>query len=198
MMRRMTNLHTDIELKGLTEEQAAAIFKQGQEAVVWALLQLSALARTNDPKGDDPATPSAMVAPYRKPNAPRKGRKKKPGRKQGHKGERREAPPNIERHESHVLEQCPDCGGPLTEPRSTRTRVIEDIEIDRPIATEHTIASHYCSHCKRRVEPKVTDALPKATIGNRTVAMTSWFHYGLGTATSQVAQVLRQHLPFQD
>ncbi|GAG37163.1 unnamed protein product, partial [marine sediment metagenome] len=71
----------------LTEEKARQLYAQGPEAVVWALLKLSALARKKTDVKPDPATPSAMIAPYKKPA--RKGRRKKPGRKKGHKGERR-------------------------------------------------------------------------------------------------------------
>ena len=57
-------------LKSLTAEQAAAVYERGKEAVVWALLQLAALARSADAPAPlagaapDPSTPSAMIAPY--------------------------------------------------------------------------------------------------------------------------------------
>ena len=79
---------------GLTEEQAEAIFEQGREAVVFALLELTkqlgeqkaaALAESHE----TPATPSGMKPPYQKSNKSR-GRKKKPGRKKGHPGSRRQ------------------------------------------------------------------------------------------------------------
>ena len=52
----------------------------------------------------------------------------------------------------------------------------------------------YCPTCKKQVEPKVLDALPNCTIGNRTVTLSAWLHYGLGTTTSQIIDVLNGHL----
>ena len=40
------------------------------------------------------------------------------------------------------------------------------------------------------MEPKVTDALPKATIGNNALLLSCWLHYGLGQTISQVVSVL--------
>jgi len=37
---------------------------------------------------------------------------------------------------------------------------VEDIEKPAVVTTAHTIHSHYCPQCKKRVEPVVTDALP--------------------------------------
>jgi uncharacterized protein with PIN domain len=183
----MTDRYTTKDLLNLTEAKAQQIFAKGREATVWALLELSALAKAANvaAKGasdePDPSTPSAMVAPFKKPNTSKSRKAKKPGRKQGHmversfdsSGEHRAAPEQIDRREAHRLERCPDCGGPVSPTKaSPRRRVIEDIEQTRSTATEHSIYSHYCPHCKKRVEPKVTQALPQATIGNRTVALT--------------------------
>lgn len=49
----------------------------------------------------DPATPSGAVPVYKKPGG--KKRAKKPGRKAGHKGARREEPENVAYSEEHVL-----------------------------------------------------------------------------------------------
>ena len=186
------------DLLNLTESEARRIIAAGEETNLWALLKLSAMAKAAASSETDPSTPSAMVAPYKKTNAGKSRKAKKPGRKAGHKGERRPEPERIDRREEHLLKRCPDCGGPVSPTKAApRRRVIEDIEATRVVATEHTIHSHYCPRCHKRVEPKVTQALPKATIGNRTVALTSWLHYGLGNTTSQVAQVLNSlfHFP---
>ena len=195
---RMTDRLSNKDLLNLTESEARRIIAAGEETNLWALLKLSALAKAAASSETDPSTPSAMVAPYKKTNTGKSRKAKKPGRKAGHKGERRPEPERIDRREEHLLKRCPDCGGPVSPTKAApRRRVIEDIEATRVVATEHTIHSHYCPRCHKRVEPKVTQALPKATIGNRTVALTSWLHYGLGNTTSQVAQVLNSlfHFP---
>jgi transposase len=182
----MTTPITDLDLLNLTETQASEIFAQGKEAVTWALLKLSVLAQAKA-AGREVSKPSSQVPPYEKPAA-RKGAKKR-GQKVGHKGEHRRAPLVIDRHEEHSLGSCPECGGPVGPPCDERRRVIEDIEKSTVVTTEHTIHAHYCPHCKKRVEPRVTDALPKSTIGNRALVLSSWFHYGLGQTVSQVVAV---------
>jgi transposase len=185
----MTRQFTDKDLRNLTPEQALEIFRQGEDAVAWALLKLAALAQ-GKPKRD-PSTPSGQVPPYEKPNGKKKKkRKRKRGRKAGHEGARRKTPPDINKHEEHKLEACPECGGAVSAPYDARTRVIEDIEKSTVVVTEHTIHSHYCAACKKRVEPKVTDALPKAAIGNRALVLSSWLHYGQGQTISQIVSVL--------
>src|SRR5512135_421571 len=74
----------------LTAEQAALIFQQGQEAVVFALLTLAkqlAEKPSTAATTPDPATPSGQTPPYAKPAG--KGRAKAKGAKPGHPGHRR-------------------------------------------------------------------------------------------------------------
>jgi hypothetical protein len=47
------------------------------------------------------------------------------------------------------------------------------------------------------VEARVPDALPGHTIGNRTLVMSAWMHYGLGNTLSQVVAVFNHHLHFK-
>jgi hypothetical protein len=179
----------------LSEAQAREIYRQGEEAVVFALLSLAqqlAEQPTTPPPVVTPTTPSAMIPPYLKPKPD--GRRKRPGRKAGHPGSRRPTPePN--RRADHRLESCPDCHGPLTRTKQTRTRITEDIpEQITPVVTEHTIHRDWCPHCQKAVEPVVTDALPGATLGNRTLVLSAWLHYGLGNTLSQIVAVFNHHL----
>lgn len=180
----------------LTEEQARIICAQGPEAIVFALLRLSALARSAAQPA--PGTPSGQVPPYQKAHTPR--RKKKPGRKNGHLGAWRITPEMITHRQRHTLAACPQCGTELggKPPVATRTRIIEDIpEEIKPEITEHTIDRHWCPKCNKIVEPPVAEALPRATIGNHLLALTAWLHYGLGNTLAQIIAVLSCHLHFQ-
>jgi hypothetical protein len=185
----------------LTEEEARAIYRQGEEAVVFALLKLAKeraelAAQLGRQQGAKAATPSGMVAVYEKPSGHKRG--KKPGQKEGHPGVRREPPARIHRREEHKLDRCLKCGKELPpEPTRTRVRIVEDIPERDPVATEHTIHASYCGNCKEIVEPIVPDALPGATIGHKLVALTAWLHYGLGQTLSQIVAVLNFHLQFQ-
>lgn len=183
----------------LTAEQAALIFQQGQEAVVFALLTLAKqLAETSVrvPAGTDPSAPSGQTPAYAKPAA--KGRAKGKGAKPGHPGQRRPQPTRIDHHEKPTLSACPKCHGPVRPCRGTRTRVIEDIPADiTPVVTEHTIPRYWCPHCRVTVEPTVPDALPGSTIGLRVVVLSAWLHYLLGTTLAQILDVFNFHLQFK-
>ena len=181
----------------LSEQQAREIFRQGEEAVVFALLSLAqqlAEPPTTPSPVVTPTTPSAMIPPYLKPKPKADDRRKRPGRKHGHPGSRRPTPePN--RRVDHRLPSCPDCHGPLTRTNQTRTRLTEDIpEAITPVVTEHTIHRDWCPHCQKAVEPVVTDALPGATLGHRTLVLSAWLHYGLGNTLSQIVAIFNHHL----
>jgi transposase len=182
----------------LSPEQAHEIYAQGEEAVVFALLELAKqLAEQRAAEAglshQTPATPSGMKPPYLKPPVRTRG-KKKPGRKAGHPGSRRPAPERIDWQTDHRADRCPDCGGRLNRCAETRTRYTEDIPQIEPEVTEHTIHRDWCPECKKKVEPPVPDALPGATLGNRVLALSAWLHYGLGNTLSQIVEVFNFHL----
>ncbi|MCI0355655.1 MAG: IS66 family transposase [Acidobacteria bacterium] len=175
----------------MTAEQARTIFRQGEEAVVFALLTL---AKKAAPTGaPSPTTPSGMTPVYQKPAVKR--RRKKAGRKAGHPGRRRPPPAQIDRHEAHTLDACPQCHGPVSPCRSSRTRLIEDIPADiTPVVTAHTIHRYWCSQCQQTVEPTVPDALPGSTLGLRVLVLSAWLHYALGNTLAQIVAVFNFHL----
>ena len=182
----------------LTDEQAEVLAGLGHGLLSLVLLAASKRIAELESKLrvaalPDPATPSGQKPLYAKPRAPKS--KRKPGAKKGHKPARRKTPERIDRREDHRLADCPDCGGPLQRCKRTRTRTIEDILEDiRTEVTEHTIHRDYCPHCKTHAEPVVADALPKAALGHRIMALTAWLHYGLGVTISQVIALLGHHL----
>ena len=176
----------------LTAEQARTIFRQGEEAVIFALLTLAKMSAPT-PTGPSPSTPSAMTPVYQKPAA--KSRRKKPGRKAGHPGRRRPTPKHIDRRQEHTLDACPKCHGPVRPCQAARTRLIEDIPEDIvPVVTEHTIRRYWCAKCQQTVEPTVTDALPGSTLGLRVLVLSAWLHYALGNTLAQIVEVFNFHL----
>ena len=195
----------DAALRGeLDETRARQLHALGPEAVALALLATSKRiteqgARIAELQGESqgqppsPSTPSGMVPIYTKPNTPR--RRKKPGAKKGHPGRRRKAPARIHNHKTHRLKCCPCCGGRLQRCERKRARIIEDIpEEIEPVVTEHTIHRDYCPKCKTHVEPVVPDAMPGATLGHHLIALTAWFHYGLGITIYKIVDILGYHL----
>jgi hypothetical protein len=192
----------DVNILGphLTAEEAEQIYRQGKEAVIFALMRLAKMLaeqqqQAQAARSTAPSTPSGMVPPYQKP--PARKRKKKPGRKAGHDGARRPPPDRIDRREEHRAEACPFCGGTLTRCDDRRTRYVEDIPVPeqlQPQVTEHTIHRDWCPSCQKRVEPRVPDVLPGASLGNRVLALAAWLHYALGNTLSQIVEVFNFHL----
>ena len=189
----------------LTKRQARRLHALGPEAV--ALVVLATTQKIVEQNGRitelesklaaaktvSPSTPSGQIPVYQKPPAPR--RRRKPGGRKGHKGACRAQPQQVDRQEEHRLGTCPHCGGPLHRCARTRSRKIEDIPEDVHVeAVEHVIHRDYCPKCKKHVEPVVPDALPKAKIGHRLVALTAWWHYGLGVTIAQIVAILSFHL----
>jgi len=153
-----------IDLRHLNREEAERIIGEGPEAIIFALLQLSALARPNGKPA--PSAPSSQIPPYLKENTSKQGTKKKPGAQPGHNGSHRKKPVKPDRDEKHTLERCPLCGGALGEPTEERTRIIEDIPATQPEVVQHIIPRCYCKHCRKIVAPPVPDALPGADLGH--------------------------------
>ena len=191
----------------LDEALARRLHELGPDAV--ALAMLATAKRIAELEGKDgtasagPSTPSGMVPVYAKANTSKRRRNRRPGAREGHLGLRRERPVKIDRQQTHRLERCPHCQGQLQRCRRSRTRVIEDIpEVIEPVVTEHTIHRDYCPQCTegdqggslKDVEPIVSEAMPQATLGHQAIALTSWFHYGLGLTIDQIVDILGYHL----
>jgi transposase len=181
----------------LTQAQARRLANEDPEILALALLaaskRIAELQGSSQAQPLSPSTPSGMVPIYTKPNTPK--RRKKPGARNGHPGCRRTRPARIDQRKTHRLKRCPCCGGRLQRCQHKRTRTIEDIPEDiQPVVTEHTIHRDYCPKCKKHVEPVLPDALPRATLGHHVIALTSWFHYGLGITIDQIIDILSYHL----
>jgi len=185
----------DAALRGaLDEELARRALALGEDAALAVMLaagrriaELGAMST----EAPGPHTPSGSIPVYAKP-ALAKRRRAKPGARDGHTGHRRPTPARIDRRvELKELKTCPECDGPVRPARRTRRRIIEDMPEDTGVeAVEYKIPRHWCPCCRKHVEPRVAAALPGAAIGNRLVAMTSVFHYGLGLTIDQTREVL--------
>jgi transposase len=179
----------------LTREQVEAALPHDRSAAIFLLLTLSAAvaAGPTTPPATGPHTPSGSIPPYAKPAAKR--RRKKRGGQPGHSGTSRPIPVVVDHQQTQQLAAGPCCGGQRVQTGRRRTRLIEDIPDHlKSEVTEHTIHRDWCPQCQKQVEPKVPDALPKCTLGNRAVALTAWLHYGVGTTTSQIVDVFNHHL----
>jgi hypothetical protein len=177
-------------LRGEIDEDAAArVFELGREATIAVLLAVV----QGKAKAAGPHTPSGSVPVYQKAAA--STRRKKPGAKVGHEGSRRQTPPPTQTVDHAPLSVCPDCGDPVQPAKRTRVRIIQDITPQTKVeTTEHRLPRSWCGTCKKEVEPKVPDAFPGATLGNRLVVFTAWLHYMLGITMGHIGEILGGHL----
>lgn len=177
----------------LSEDRARSFAQQPAEVIIFTLLALSQQA---SPVATGAHTPSATLPPYLKLPRCRKG--KQPGGQPGHAGHARPRPERIDQRQTHQLDCCPECRGKLVRTGDTRTRLTEDMPADlRAEVTEHTLHRDWCPRCKKRVEPRLPDALPHCTLGNRLLGLSAWMHYGNGSTLRQITEVLNYHLQIQ-
>jgi len=175
----------------MTRDEAIAILDLPKSQAVKVILELAEKAEKYDDltKEVSPTTPSGMTPLYLKPTAG--GRKKKPGRKKGHKGSSRPRPDKVDHFKEHTLDHCPDCHSPLKESVEAYQRYTEDIPpIEKPEVTQHTVYRYRCPQCKKFVSPTVPDALPGANIGLRLVVFTAWLHYLVGMSVNNIVRIL--------
>lgn len=180
---------------GLNKDEVEELLRLGPESITWVLLELSARLVAALEPDLTPNTPSGQIPVYEKPNA--KTRRGKMGAKEGHPGTRRVAPERIDEVKEHTLEVCSCCGEALEAAFDVRERITEDIPEVKTVVTKHIIKRYRCKQCGKTVEGHVTEALPRAALGNKMLALTAWMHYGLGTTLSQIIAVLNSHLSFK-
>lgn len=155
---------------------------------------LEAKASRSD-KPESLSTPSAMQPAYSKPSPPK--RRRRPGRKKGHPGACRPAPPRIDQTVEHKLSECPTCHYPLGKPCGKHSRIVEDIPPVQPTVTEHVIYEYNCSPCGTKVEAAMTEALPRATLGLHLTLLSAYLHYALGMTTRNICTWLQTFCRFQ-
>ncbi len=189
----------------MTEAQARAIYREGLDATVQALMALAAdnatlrgeieelRARLRASTTVSPTTPSGALPPYQKPNAAAGGKRRRPGQKKGHAGAARKPPDHVDRSVTHPpLERCPNCNEPVAaHPSEVRERLIEGLVRMAAETVHHLIPRHYCYRCKQLVEPVVTDAMPGARISLHVYVLGAWLHYGCGLSVAKLVDLFQ-------
>ncbi|MFH1672301.1 MAG: IS66 family transposase [Pseudomonadota bacterium] len=174
----------------MTRDEADAILELPRAQAIDVILALAQKAEKFDQlRGDiSPTCPSGMTPPYLK--EPGKRRRKKPGQKKGHPGVARKRPEKVDHYRNHTLKYCPDCRMRLGKPIKSHKRYTVDIPPVAPEVTEHTVHGYWCPNCKKRVYPKVTDALPNSTLALTVLVMTAWLHYWVGMSVRNIVKLL--------
>lgn len=83
---------------------------------------------------------------------------------------RRPKPEHVSEAKDLLLASCPTCGTAVTNPVSSRTRMIEDILLTpQTHVTEWTIHRYWCTTCEKQVAGTIPGVSPKTTIGPNTL-----------------------------
>jgi transposase len=193
-------------LTNVTEGEAYGLYLQGFKPTFNVLRTLCQTVQTQQVELNElrkrfalakkhPSTPSGMQAAFTKANRSSKPKDKE----QYHKprGGHRQPPAKIDQTKEHAITCCPDCSNPLPPPSETRERVTEEIPVVEPRVIKHLIYRYWCRACKKIVEAPVIEALPKSTIGLRTIIYSAWLHYILGVSFDKIIQLLNLSAHFQ-
>jgi len=174
----------------VTRDEAAAILDLPRQQAIDAIMALAQKAEKFDQlcASVGPTCPSGMTPVYLK--KPAKKRRKKPGQKKGHPGVGRKRPEKVDHYRMHSLDNCPQCHSPLRQAIKNHKRYTVDIPPVEPEVTEHTVYGYWCSHCKKTVYPKISDAMPNSTLGLSMLIMTAWLHYWIGMSVRNVVKLL--------
>ena len=143
-----------------------------------------------------------QAAPFRR--EPRRlvdpGKKKKPGRKPGHEGFFRQAPPRVDEEVDVPLERCPKCGGVLSGVTELE-QIIEEIEPVRPkvyrLRTRRGVCACGCGEVRsshplqRALQQSLAGGCAKVQLGPRAVALAVVLNKALGLTVRKTLEALR-------
>ena len=136
-----------------------------------------------------PSPPGERLDP---PPAPIKKRKKKRGRKKGHPGESRMAPPKPDRTEDLFLETCPHCDTRLGDPFGYRDHIVEELpKIIRLLVILYRHYRYYCPGCRRVVEAGPHPEEPRhGKLGLRALLFCADLKHRMGVPFRKIREVL--------
>lgn len=141
-----------------------------------------------------------QAAPFRRQDKDKKppDQHKRPGRPKGHPPAFRPPPVQVDEDIEMRLDQCPGCGGPITDVQRCE-QYIEDIPPVRPHVTKLTTYVGICRCCGevRSTHPlQVSTATGAAGthLGSRALALAAWLNKRLGLTMRNTCRVLRDLL----
>ncbi len=174
----------------LVLQQSAAIAQQRQ-AIAALEKRVRQLEEALEQRGGGP--PGA--APFRIEPHRRKALPKRPGRSEGHRGEFRIAPEQIEQTIEVKLEQCPACGSAMGKTIPVQQNIIE-LPLIRPLTVRLITHRGRCPGCGRVVQSRhplqVSRACGAAAtqLGPRALASAALLRHGVGLTVRSCCTVL--------
>ena len=187
-----------MEPRSPTYEELVALVGELRDRVAVLERENADLRRRLEEKTPPPAPP-----PFVKPSLPPRGKRKKPGRPEGHPPALRPPPPEIHQEVAVPLPEdgdsgeclCPRCRGELADLKD-HERVVEEIVPATVRVTRYHTRSGYCKHCEKRVESRHAEQpppadLPHAQLGLNALAIAAALKHDAGLPYRKVAGVLK-------
>jgi transposase len=139
-----------------------------------------------------------QAAPFRISENKRKSDPKKPGPKKGHPGIYRATPSHIDETIDVALEKCPQCGGPLADPKCIQQIIEECPRIQLKVIRLRTYKAHcpYCGEVRSHHPLQVSEAVGAAGVhlGPRALGITVMLNKALGTTVRKTCRILQDLL----
>lgn len=169
----------------LTPDDARAIYRMGEDAVMRALVALSERVaelegQTAKHSGNSSKPPgSDGIRRQRRPYAKRARSGRKPGGQVGHPGSTLRMTATPDAVERHVVSRCSDCNRSLAGVAATiEKRQVFDIPPVSLIVTEHQAERKVCPHCGTQNRAPFPDGVPPgATYGRRFQALAVYLQH---------------------
>ena len=141
-------------------------------------------------------TAARQAAPFRRREALKVVEKKLPGRKAGHRGERRERPPHVDQVVEEPLLACPRCGGAVHD-RAPLTQYIEELPPVRPVVTRLTTWKGVCPQCgevhsTHPLQISYAQGAARVQLGPRAVAWATLLNKQFGIPLRKTCSILQR------
>jgi len=196
----------------MTPEAALALYRQGEGAVVRALVdqsatvetlrqqvvelkrQVAVLSKNSTNSGKRPSSDDLT-----KPRPRRRGKsKRKLGAQPGHPPHERTpfAPDEIDAFHDYHLDHCPDCGDPLA-PANWAPKILQQVELQPIVVTkeEHRAHAGWCERCQRIHYAAFPPAVEKAGLfQEQLTALVAYLKHAHHASFSTIRKFLRDVL----
>ncbi|MGH2507306.1 MAG: IS66 family transposase [Ktedonobacteraceae bacterium] len=133
-------------------------------------------------------TPSSAIPSFNKENTHH--RHQRPGQKEGHEGTSRPMPDHIDETKDATMDQCPDCGGIVSDV-GERQRVIETIIPAKVHVKMINVHRYWCPCCGKIVDAPVTDAFPNCRFGLEIYLLVALMRYRIGITYEKIEDLLQ-------
>lgn len=179
----------------MDKTQALEIYRNGQEATVGKLLELSGRVETLEKENTTLKDKLTKKNNYKgkKPEKTRSLPWWRWGRKIGHAGAFRPTPDHIDQIVHVRSRRCPQCGGKITACKDEVEHIQEDIVPSQVKVTKFVRHRYWCCRCKDVVTaPEAPDEVPCGYLGPNTLTQMVLLKYHYGLPGNKIVELFKE------